>query len=109
MVDSFAHIIQELADGAQALSTAAAELATTSSQQSACDLRASDINQANLLQTLEDYYDTIRPTSAAKNARLVVEISDGDLLIGCLKAGQEALTESVSASIKIKDQVQEIC
>jgi methyl-accepting chemotaxis protein len=103
MVDSLHTIIQELADGAQALSTAAAELATTSSQQSASiSEQATSIRQS--LQTLEDIRTIVQ--QASEKARLVVEISDRSLDVS--KAGQEALTESVSAMIKIKDQVQEI-
>jgi methyl-accepting chemotaxis protein len=103
MVESLHAIIQELAEGAQGLSTAATELATTSSQQSASiSEQATSIRQS--LQTLEEIRTIVQ--QASEKAKSVVEISEHSLDVS--KAGQEALDQSIAAMIKIKDQVQEI-
>jgi methyl-accepting chemotaxis protein len=103
MVESLHAIIQELAEGAQGLSTAATELATTSSQQSASiSEQATSIRQS--LQTLEEIRTIVQ--QASEKAKSVVEISEHSLDVS--KAGQEALDQSISAMVKIKDQVQEI-
>jgi methyl-accepting chemotaxis protein len=103
MVESLHTIIQDLAEGAQGLSTAATELATTSSQQSASiSEQATSIRQS--LQTLEEIRTIVQ--QASEKAKSVVEISEHSLDVS--KAGQEALDQSISAMVKIKDQVQEI-
>jgi methyl-accepting chemotaxis protein len=103
MVESLHAIILELAEGAQALSTAATEMATTSTQQSASiSEQAVSIRQS--LQTLEEIRMIVQ--QASEQAKSVVEISGHSLDVS--RAGQDALQESVAAMVKIKEQVQEI-
>jgi methyl-accepting chemotaxis protein len=103
MVESLHAIIQELAEGAAGLSSAASELATTSNQQSAMiSEQATSIQQS--LVTLEEIRTIVN--QASEKAKSVVEISDHSVSVS--KAGQEALEQTVAAMVKIRDQVAEI-
>ena len=103
MIESLHAIIQELAEGASGLSTAASELAATSNQQSAMIAeQATSIQQS--LVTLEEIRTIVQ--QASEKAKSVVEISDHSVSVS--KAGQEALELTVGAMVKIRDQVAEI-
>jgi len=103
MVESLYRIIQQLTGYAQNLSVTATQLAAASSQQTnIISQQASSIQESTT--TLEEIRLTVN--QASEKAESVVAISNHTLEAS--RAGGQAISESIEAMNKIKEQVEEI-